>query len=229
MHPGNRECILHRDDAFCIRSRDRRWGKRPSVRVRFPRSWQDATGTGTSRRGWQEYCWKNRTMENNEILDRDENRDPLTGEPGSHPVGTGVGTLGGAAAGAALGSLGGPVGTAVGGFVGAIAGAVAGHNVAEGYDPTAEDAYWEENHRLKPYYISDYDYNDYRPAYRMGYEGFQRQESRSYEEAESQLARQWEERRGGSRLTWESAREAVRDGWHHVERKLPGDADGDGR
>src|SRR3989344_4789503 len=46
----------------------------------------------------------------------DANRDPLTNEPGSHPVGTGVGAaLGGAAAGAAAGAFGGPVGAAIGG------------------------------------------------------------------------------------------------------------------
>lgn len=168
-------------------------------------------------------------MKTNAEIDRNENRDPITGEPGSHPVGTGVGTVGGAATGAAIGTLVGPVGTAVGGLVGAIAGAVAGHNVAEGFDPTAEDAYWEENHRLKPYYIGKFDYNDYRPAYRMGYEGYQQREGLSFDEAEPGLSRKWEETRGDSRLTWDGARDAVRDGWHRVERKLPGDADGDGR
>ncbi|MGV3774739.1 MAG: DUF2382 domain-containing protein [Verrucomicrobiales bacterium] len=75
----------------------------------------------------------------------DANRDPITGEPGSHPVGTGVGAAvggaggaaAGAAAGAALGTAGaGPVGTAVGAVAGAIAGAAAGHGTAEGLNPT---------------------------------------------------------------------------------------------
>ena len=40
---------------------------------------------------------------------KDLNEDPITGEPGSHPVGTGLGAAGGAAAGAALGTaVGGP-------------------------------------------------------------------------------------------------------------------------
>ena len=42
------------------------------------------------------------------------NRDPITGAPGAHPVGTGLGATGGALAGAAAGSLAGPVGTVVG-------------------------------------------------------------------------------------------------------------------
>lgn len=40
------------------------------------------------------------------------NKDLITGEPGSHPVGTGVGASGGAVTGAAVGTMvAGPVGT----------------------------------------------------------------------------------------------------------------------
>jgi uncharacterized protein (TIGR02271 family) len=67
------------------------------------------------------------------------NRDPLTGEVGAHPVGTGVGAVaGGVAAGAAAGSVAGPVGTAVGAAAGAVAGGLAGKEVAEELDPTDE-------------------------------------------------------------------------------------------
>ena len=59
------------------------------------------------------------------------NADPITGEPGSHPVGTGLGAAGGAAAGAAVGSVGGPLGTLVGGAVGAVVGGLAGSAVGE--------------------------------------------------------------------------------------------------
>src|SRR6478672_13669139 len=73
---------------------------------------------------------------------QDMNRDPITGAPGSHPLGTGVGATGGALAGAAIGSLFGPIGTLVGGAVGAVGGGAAGHSVAERVDPTAETEYW---------------------------------------------------------------------------------------
>ena len=64
---------------------------------------------------------------------RDANRDPITNEPGAHPVGTGVGAaLGGAAAGAAAGAFGGPVGAVVGGVAGAVAGGLAGKAAAFG-------------------------------------------------------------------------------------------------
>jgi phage tail tape-measure protein len=68
-----------------------------------------------------------------------ENRDPISGAPGSHPVGTGVGSAGGAAAGAAIGgAVGGPAGALVGGALGAVAGGVTGHAIGEGTHPTVE-------------------------------------------------------------------------------------------
>ena len=50
----------------------------------------------------------------------DSNPDPITGEPGAHPVGTGLGAAGGAIAGAAIGTIGGPVGMAAGAVIGAV-------------------------------------------------------------------------------------------------------------
>lgn len=69
------------------------------------------------------------------------NLDPITGAPGSHPIGTGIGATGGAAAGMAIGSMvAGPLGSAVGGAVGALAGGLAGKGVGEAVNPTAEVA-----------------------------------------------------------------------------------------
>lgn len=154
----------------------------------------------------------------------DLNPDPITGEPGSHPVGTGLGAAGGAATGVAVGALGGPVGMAVGGVVGAIAGGLAGHAIAEGIDPTAEDAHWRENYRDEPYYDEDYDYPDYEPAYRIGY-GSYPGPGITFDDAERNLARNWEGQRGGSRFDWDQARDAARAGWDRVHRASPGDGD----
>ena len=57
---------------------------------------------------------------------KDFNRDPITGAPGAHPVGTGVGAAAGVATGAAVGAIGGPVGPAVGAVIGGVIGGVAG-------------------------------------------------------------------------------------------------------
>src|SRR5512141_1798863 len=101
----------------------------------------------------------------------DANRDPITGEPGAHPVGVGGGGIGGAAAGGAIGgAVGGPIGAAIGGVIGAVAGAAAGKGVAEMVNPTEEETYWEREYRNRPYYNSGREYSYYRPAYRYGWE-----------------------------------------------------------
>ena len=168
--------------------------------------------------------------EHRDKQDRDMNRDPISGAPGAHPVGTGVGAAGGGVAGAAIGSAAGPIGTAVGAAVGAVAGGLAGKGVAERIDPTAENQYWEQNYRNETYVKPDYTYQDYGPAYRTGYEARARYEGRNFDEVEPELRSDYESRyRGDSRLEWQDAREATRAAWHRVERALPGDADGDGR
>src|SRR5918999_2352753 len=83
--------------------------------------------------------------------DPDANRDPISGAPGSHPVGTAIGATGGAAAGAAIGSVAGPVGTVVGTAVGAVAGGLAGKGAAEAVNPTLEDEYWRAQLPTRPH------------------------------------------------------------------------------
>lgn len=162
------------------------------------------------------------------------NRDPITGAPGAHPVGTGVGAIaGGVATGAAVGTVAGPIGTAVGAAIGAVVGGLAGKAVAESIDPTVEDAYWRENYRDRPYVEGDSRYDDYAPAFGMGWTAYERYPDREFDAVESDLAREWPERRADSRLEWDDARHAARDAWQRVsdrvERAVPGDSDRDGR
>jgi len=164
----------------------------------------------------------------------DPNRDPLSGAPGSHPVGTGIGAVaGGLAAGAAAGTVAGPVGTAVGAAIGAVAGGLAGKGVAELIDPTAEDMYWMDNYSSRPYFSGDYSYDDYGPAYRYGVDSYSKYDNRSWDAAESDLGAGWENVKGKSRLAWNDAKHATRDAWNRVsdtiERATPGDSDRDGK
>jgi hypothetical protein len=257
------------------------------------------------------------TLEPPETAERDANRDPITGAPGSHPVGTGVGAASGGAVGAAIGAVGGPLGALLGGTIGAIAGGAAGHAVGERVDPTYdgdyfnqhhaaaewggtddydryepayqygwkarratlgsrwedwdrgmerewqglenrgdlswnearpaarsawdradqrftgtlrdEDDYWRENYRNRDYVVEGETYDRYRPAYRYGAESRLRHGDSRFDDVEQRLADDWERRPDRGDLTWERAKQAVRDGWHRVERALPGDADRDGR
>jgi hypothetical protein len=154
---------------------------------------------------------------------KDANRDPITGTPGAHPVGTGVGATGGGAAGAAIGAIGGPVGAGIGLVVGAVAGGLAGKGVAEKIDPTVEDRYWRENYATRTYAERDVPYEEYQPAYRTGYEGYGRHSGKTYEEVEADLQRDYERSKGQSRVGWDKARYATRDAWQRVEERQRAD------
>ena len=146
----------------------------------------------------------------------DANRDPISGAPGAHPVGTGVGAaLGGAAAGAATGTVAGPVGTVVGAAVGAVVGGLAGKGVAEAIDPTREDAYWRENYRNRPY-VNGGTYDDFGPAYAYGVSSYGRYSGREFDEVETDLSRDWNSARGKSSLSWDRAKSATRDAWDRL-------------
>jgi hypothetical protein len=147
----------------------------------------------------------------------DANLDPISGEPGAHPVGTGLGAAGaGAAAGAVGGAVGGPVGAAVGAVIGAVAGGLAGKGVAESIDPTAEDAYWRENYQSRPYADKSSDYDYYRPAYQYGWESRSLHAGKNWDDVESDLQSGWSKARGSSKLEWEKARHAARDAWDRI-------------
>lgn len=96
-------------------------------------------------------------------------------------------------------------------------------------DPTIEDAYWRENYKRRPYIAKGSTYDDYRDAYRYGWESRVNRADGRFEDATSDLERGWDNFRSKSKLAWADAKEAVRDAWHRVERALPGDADKDGR
>ncbi|MEO8742159.1 MAG: hypothetical protein ABI365_03110 [Lysobacteraceae bacterium] len=158
------------------------------------------------------------STERDDKLDaQDMNLDPLTGTPGSHPVGTGIGATGGAVMGAAAGSVVGPIGTAVGGIVGAVVGGLVGSDAGEVANPTAE-AYWRVAHVREPYYNSNYNFDDYGPAYKLGYESRDKSGVKIWDEQQEVLLhKEWESSRGLSRLSWDEARKAARAGWVHID------------
>ena len=161
---------------------------------------------------------------------RDANRDPLTGAPGAHPVGTGLGAAaGGMAAGAAVGTVAGPLGTLAGAAAGAVIGGLAGKAVGEMVDPTVEDAYWRKTYTGEPYYQSGLTYDDYAPAYRTGYTGRSKYAGRKFDDVERDLEATYNQSKGTSKLGWDKAKHASRAAWDRVERAIPGDADRDGK
>ncbi len=163
--------------------------------------------------------------------ERDINPDPITGEPGAHPIGTGVGAAGVGTAATAVGAaLGGPVGAVVGAVVGSVAGGLMGKGIAEQIDPTLEEEYWRGSYRDRPYAEADYDYDkDYSPAYRTGYDGYSSyaSENATFETAEPRLREDYEKNRGSSRLDWEKAKPATQDAWNRADVTVRGTREND--
>lgn len=158
----------------------------------------------------------------NSTNDPAKNPDPITGEPGSHPVGTGVGAGSAGLAGAAIGTaVGGPVGGAIGLVAGAVAGAYGGRGVAEAVNPTQEEAYWRENHTSQPFATTG-DYEQFQPGYRTGYQGFAKHAGRNYDDVETDLAKDYEQETGGTGLPWDQARHATRAAWARLQES-PGE------
>lgn len=151
--------------------------------------------------------------------DRDLNKDPITGAPGSHPVGTGLGAAGAGTVGAAIGAVAGPVGSLAGAAIGAVVGGLAGKGVAEAIDPTAEEAYWRDNYTSRPYVKEGETYEEYSPAYRFGWESRTRTQDRHFDEVEADLGRDWDRVRGDSSLNWDRAKHATRDAYDRVRSR----------
>lgn len=156
-------------------------------------------------------------MKPEDSIDKDPlTKDPISSAADTHPIGTGVGAVGGLAVGAAIGSALGPLGALAGASIGAVSGAIAGRGIAEGIDPDAETAYWQRRYRDEPYYQSEYAFDDYAPAYGLGWRMYA--PDATFETAEHRMSADWERERGNSKLPWENARDAARASWDRVHR-----------
>lgn len=79
-------------------------------------------------------------------------------------------------------------------------------------DTAREDAYWQGAYCRESYYSPLLDYEDYAPAYCVGYTGFA-QYGGTFEDAEKSLVANWVRIKGDSRLPYEQARAAMRAAW----------------
>lgn len=159
----------------------------------------------------------------NDVRKHDSNPDPITGEPGAHPLGVAGGGTGGAMAGAAIGGVvGGPIGAAVGGAIGAVAGGLAGKGVAESVNPTEEEGYWRTNYKNRPYFQQDREFDHYAPAYRYGWESAAKPDysGRRFDEVERDLGANWNRARGSSKAEWNDMKMAARDAYERVQTRM---------
>ncbi len=79
-----------------------------------------------------------------------------------------------------------------------------------------EDLYWAGNYWRQPYFRADCDYEDYAPAYCVGYSGCAQYGGR-FEDAEKSLCANFVRIKGDSRLSWEEALEPIRSAWNRVQ------------
>jgi hypothetical protein len=140
------------------------------------------------------------------------NADPITDEPGSHPIETGIGAAAaGAAGGLAAGAMGGPLAAAVGVAVGAVAGGLAGKSVGEFIDPTAADSWLEDQFKSRPYVKADDDYESFRAAYRYGGLAESKYGDAGLDLTDEKLQSEWANQ--GNEMPWVRACDAVKDGY----------------
>ena len=82
-------------------------------------------------------------------------------------------------------------------------------------DARSEDEYWAHAFRSEDYYAPHLDYEDYAPAYCVGYTGFAQYGGR-YEDAEKSLVSNWVRIKGSSRLSFEQACLAICAAWKRM-------------
>ena len=147
----------------------------------------------------------------------DLNRDPLTGTPGAHPLGTGAGAVVGALSGAVIGTVAGPLGAVIGAATGAVMGGLVGKSSAEAVNPTAEEVFWRETYVREPYYVQGRGYEYYAPGFRAGWKGRVRHDGRSYEEAEPELLAEYLLTKSEIDPDWQEISPAARAAWDRVD------------
>jgi hypothetical protein len=142
----------------------------------------------------------------------DRNADPITDEPGAHPIETGLGAAtAGVAGGLLAGAMAGPMAAAVGVAVGAVAGGFAGKSIGEIVDPTAADSWLEDNFRSRPYVKDGDDYQDFRAAYRYGGLAESKFGDAGLDLTDEKLQSEWANQ--GNEMPWVRACDAVKDGY----------------
>jgi len=94
-------------------------------------------------------------------------------------------------------------------------------STAVALDARCQDDYWSAAYCRERYFRPGCDYEDYAPAYCVGYVGFA-QYGGEYESAERSLCANWERIKGASRLTLDEARVVFRAAWDRLAREVPG-------
>lgn len=82
-------------------------------------------------------------------------------------------------------------------------------------DPGQQDAYWSSAFAAERYFRPGCDYEDYAPAYCVGYVGYVQYRA-AWDDALASLRANWERIKGASRLTPDEALAAIRAAWERM-------------
>jgi hypothetical protein len=133
-----------------------------------------------------------------------------------HELGGAVGMAVIGVAGGIMGAVAGPVGVVAAAAVGGALGGVVGESIARDVNPTLEETYWGHTYHTRPYIIVGHGYESYRPAYRVGIDGYLANPTENFDSLEPSLRNNWNIARGNSKLEWSEAREAARDAFSRL-------------
>lgn len=86
-----------------------------------------------------------------------------------------------------------------------------------------EDAYWHAHFAQEPYYVAGRGYDQYRPAYELGWTAALQHPDADLSDLLKELEQQWSTNSATSLLPWREVHQAVREAWLHASvamRKL---------
>jgi len=96
-----------------------------------------------------------------------------------------------------------------------VAGLSPGDHPAAAY-PGSEADYWREVYAREPYFESGRGFQDYSPAYELGWVSYGMYGG-DFDAADRVMANDWDMRKGVSTLPWEQARQPTRAGWQRAD------------
>ena len=83
-----------------------------------------------------------------------------------------------------------------------------------------ENAYWHIQFAQEPYYVAGRGYDQYKPAYELGWMAAFQHSDAGFAELVQELEMQWSAQTTTSLLPWREVRQAVKDAWMHARAQM---------
>ena len=83
-----------------------------------------------------------------------------------------------------------------------------------------EDHYWQTHFSREPYYVQGRGYDQYQPAYQLGWKSALEHPDASFKDFAQELEADWIRQRASSLLPWREVEVAVKDAWEHANAQM---------